>query len=190
MALQVYSKAEEDIIRSCINKDLKSQEVLYRKYAPVLYTICLRYLKDENIAADLLAESFVRIFDKLSQFRFEGSFEGWLKRIVVNDCLTYLRKHQSLMLRVSLGDAPEASLQAVDPDRLSEKDILNVIKALPEGYRTVFNLYAIDGYSHKEISEKLGISEGTSKSQLSRARALLQEALSEYQDSHQKNIRS
>jgi RNA polymerase sigma factor (sigma-70 family) len=126
-------------------------------------------------AEDLMVESMMKIFDKVSQFGFKGSFEGWAKRLVVNEALMYLRSKK--MLEVGIDEVNE-SLNSYDQSLDFESDeLMKLIQSLPNGYRTVFNLYAIEGYNHNEIAEMLGISEGTSKSQLSRARAILQEQL-------------
>jgi RNA polymerase sigma-70 factor (ECF subfamily) len=131
-------------------------------------------------AEDVLVTAFMKVFDKIDQFKSEGSFEGWIRRIVVNESLTHLRRNRSMYLETELEQADREP----DYDRLSDhletEDLLNIIQELPAGYRIVFNMYAIDGYSHKEIAEQLGISENTSKSQLSRARVYLQKKLVEH----------
>jgi RNA polymerase sigma-70 factor (ECF subfamily) len=144
-----------------------------------MYGLCYRYLKDPMEAEDVLVVAFTRILERIDQYKGEGSFEGWIRRIVVNEALTCLRKRRNMHL--------EAELEEVDyrldyrslEDHLQADDLVQLINALPAGYRIVFNMYAIDGYSHKEIADTLGISENTSKSQLSRARTYLQKALKE-----------
>jgi RNA polymerase sigma-70 factor (ECF subfamily) len=142
-----------------------------------MYSICYRYVKDSMEAEDILVTSFMKVFDKINQFKNEGSFEGWIRRIVVNESLTYLRRNRSMYLETELEQADREPDYNMLSDHLEAEDLMNMIKELPTGYRIVFNMYAIDGYSHKEIADQLGISENTSKSQLSRARTYLQKML-------------
>ena len=140
--------------------------------------VCLRYADRGEEAEDMLQNGFIRVFDKIETFRGSGSLEGWIRRIVVNESLTYLRKNKAMRLNIDIEDAtymiPGNSHVG---ETMNEKDLLKMIQQLPIGFRTVFNMYAIEGYSHKEIAEQLGISEGTSKSQYSRARVHLQNML-------------
>jgi RNA polymerase sigma factor (sigma-70 family) len=143
----------------------------------VLYGICLRYSKKEEEAQDILQDSFIKIFTKLDTYQYTGSFEGWLKRIVTNTSIEYYRKKINTEQVEEIGFSPYL---AIDSDKgLEVEELLKMIQELPEGYRMVFNMYAIDGYTHGEIATKLNISEGTSKSQLSRARAYLQRKFKE-----------
>lgn len=154
-----------------------STKMLYDTYSSVLFGICLRYSKNEEEAQDILQDSFIKIFTKLDTYQFTGSFGGWLKRIVTNTSIEYYRKKISMEHLEEIGFNPYL---AVDSDRgLEVEELLKMIQELPEGYRMVFNMYAIDGYTHSEIATKLNISEGTSKSQLSRARAYLQRKFKE-----------
>jgi len=130
-------------------------------------------------AEDILITAFTKIFEKIEQFKSEGSFEGWIRRIVVNEALTYLRKNRSMYLETELDQVDYEPQYERLSDHLETEDLLRMIQELPTGYRIVFNLYAIDGFTHKEIAEQLGISENTSKSQLSRARTYLQKVLVE-----------
>ena len=130
-------------------------------------------------AEDILVTAFMKIFDKIQQFKHDGSFEGWIRRIVVNESLTFLRRNRALYLEADLDLADREPDYASLSDHLEAEELLAMIQELPTGYGIVFNLYAIDGYSHKEIAEQLGISENTSKSQLSRARTYLQKMLIE-----------
>lgn len=139
-------------------------------------------------AEDILVTAFMKVFDKIHQFKSEGSFEGWIRRIIVNEALTFLRRNRSMYLETELGQADREPDYNALSDHLEAEDLLNMIQELPTGYRIVFNLYAIDGYSHKEIAEQLGISENTSKSQLSRARTYLQKILTEQDWMANKNI--
>jgi len=170
-------KTEHDLARAIIRGDGNAQRAFYEKYSGKFLAICCRYIKDRMAAEDVMVESMMRIFEKSSQFDFQGSFEGWSKRLVVNQALGYLRSKK--MLEVGVEEVDEAAGTAETP--LETEDLLRLIHELPSGYRAVFNLYAIEGYSHAEISGLLGISEGTSKSQLSRARAALQDRLNEFQ---------
>ncbi|MEI7734662.1 MAG: RNA polymerase sigma factor [Ferruginibacter sp.] len=164
---------ESDIIKGCINKDRKMQELLYHRFASKMYAVCLRYCKDAADAQDLLQDGFVKIFKNIEKFRGEGSFEGWIRRIFVNTSIEHFRKS---VKNYTVTDTHDISIE--DPswnalDNLAEKDIISMIQQLSPGYRQVFNMYVIEGYTHKDIGEILGISEGTSKSQLARAKGIL-----------------
>ena len=140
--------------------------------------VCLRYATDRMEAEDMLQSGFIRVFTKIDDYRSEGSFEGWVRRIMVHSSIEYYRKHHKMMQLVDMDECGnEPSVNAVAASSLEAKDLLALIKNLSPGYRMVFNLYAIDGYSHKEIAAITGISEGASKSQLSRARAILKEQI-------------
>jgi len=179
MGLKIYHAADHELIEGCKKHDRHAQRFLYDHFAPKMHALCCRYIKDKMEAEDVLVTSFTKIFDRIGQFKSEGSFEGWIRRIVVNESLTYLRRNKSMYLETDI----EAADREPDYERLDSQleadDLLKLIAELPAGYRIVFNLYAIDGYSHKEIADQLGISENTSKSQLSRARVALQKALLE-----------
>ena len=164
------------IIKGCLAGDRRDQELLYRRHASKLYAVCLQYSGNDEEARDILQEGFIKIFDNLHQFKFEGSFEGWMRRITVNTALEKFRTRHNLY-RVDDIDAieePDADPDNKDYAGLEAGDLMNIIRELPPKYRMVFNLYAIEGYSHKEISTMMNISEGTSKSNLSRARGILQ----------------
>lgn len=166
----------EDLFEGCKRGDRQAQEGLYRALAPTMMGICLRYAKDRDDAEDILQTAFIKVFQKISDFRMEGSFEGWVKRIMVNTALEHYRKNLRSLTAVSLDEVQEeVSFSAWNS--LEVQDLLNLIQSLPNGYRMVFNLYALEGYSHKEIADELGITESGSKSQLSRARALLKEKI-------------
>lgn len=180
MDFKIYRAKEEDLIRGCRKGDRHAQQQLFDAYASRMLGICYRYVKDRMHAEDVLVMAFTKVFDRIGQFKGEGSFEGWVRRITVNEALTWLRRSRVMTLM-------ETDLEHADrqPDyvhlstHLETEDLLKIIDKLPPGYRIVFNLYAIDGYSHKEIAEELGITENTSKSQLSRARVHLQKLLAE-----------
>lgn len=161
----------EQLIYECTNNNTKAQEQLYRLLAPKLFAVCLKYSRNYEEAQDNLQESFLIIFDKINQYKNSGSFEGWAKRIVINYVLQQYRK-QNVFEIVSEKIPAEEELE-IDDDSISLEFLTKIIQELPDRYRLVFNLYVLDGYSHKEISEMLGINIGTSKSNLARAKAIL-----------------
>jgi RNA polymerase sigma-70 factor (ECF subfamily) len=179
MGLQIYRARENDWIEGCKRQNRDAQRSIYELYSGKMYSLCCRYIKDKMEAEDVLVISFTKVFNRIDQFKGEGSFEGWLRRIIVNESLSYLRKNKSMYLETDIEALDrEPNFEALD-NQLEAEDLLKMIEALPTGYRVVFNLYAIDGFSHQEIADQLGISENTSKSQLSRARAQLQKRLIE-----------
>jgi RNA polymerase sigma factor (sigma-70 family) len=164
---------EYDLARAVQRKDPKAQTRLYEKFSSKMLAVCTRYVGDKMEAEDVMIDGFMRIFDKIDQFTFQGSFEGWVRKIMVNEALMYVRSKK--MIIVDLEYATEEAIESSSFNTdLEAADLMKIIEELPVGYRTVFNLYAIEGYNHQEIGEMLGISEGTSKSQLSRARVMLQ----------------
>ena len=179
MQFKIYRAKEDELITGCRKRDGNAQKALYDIYSSKMYGLCHRYLKDAMEAEDVLIVAFTRIFERIDQFKGEGRFEGWIRRIVVNEALTSLRKRRNMYLDAELEEADYQLDYRNLEDHLEAEDLMQLINALPTGYRIVFNMYAIDGYSHKEIADSLGISENTSKSQLSRARTYLQKALKE-----------
>lgn len=179
MEFKIYRVTEEELIKGCLSHDRSAQKRLYDTYSSKMYAICYRYVRDAAEAEDILIIAFTRIFEKINQFKSEGSFEGWIRRIIVNEALTHLRRNRSMYLETDLEQVDREPDYDKLRDHLEEEDLLKMIQDLPTGYRIVFNLYAIEGYSHKEIASQLGISENTSKSQLSRARVYLQKMLAE-----------
>lgn len=169
---------DEEIVKGCIKEKRVSQDMLYNKYAGTLMVVCYRYMDSQMDAEDVLQEGFVKIFDNISKFKFEGSLEGWMKRIMANTAINKLRKKDVLK-----GSQDTTTMdQAWDDgilDKLDGQKILDLIKELPVGYRTVFNMFAIEGYSHKEIADKLGIEEVSSRTQLSKAKKALQKKVIE-----------
>lgn len=156
------------------------QEALYQRFSPRMYAVCLRYAGNTEEAEDILQEGFVKVFRKLESFRNEGSFEGWIRRIFVNTAIEHFRRKKYLL---PVTEKEENTLEARNTsvlDDLSARDIMAIVQELSPGYRTVFNLYVVDGFTHKEIADILGISEGTSKSQLSRAKVILQEKVKQF----------
>ncbi|MBK5280130.1 MAG: sigma-70 family RNA polymerase sigma factor [Bacteroidia bacterium] len=177
MRFQIYRTSELNMIEGCKKGDRSAQKLLYDRFSGKMFALCCRYVKDKMEAEDVLVTAFTKILERIHQYKGDGSFEGWIRRVMVNESLSYLRKNKSMYLETDI----EAADQEPNYDRLENQleaqDLLKLISELPSGYRIVFNLYAIDGYSHKEIGEQLGINENTSKSQLSRARSLLQKRL-------------
>jgi RNA polymerase sigma factor (sigma-70 family) len=183
-----YTIVESDLIEGCIKGDRRMQEELYRRFAPKMYAVCLRYSNNSEDAQDLLQEGFIKVYRNLHRFRAEGSFEGWIRRVFVNTSIEHFRKKSAKLSMVS--EKEESTIEDNDIsalENLAEKDIINIIQELSPGYRTVFNLYVVEGYSHKEIGELLSISEGTSKSQLARAKAVLQKKVAQYLSDTQKS---
>jgi RNA polymerase sigma-70 factor (ECF subfamily) len=170
------------LIDGCLEGNRRDQELLYRRHAPKLYAACLQYSGNDEEARDILQEGFIKIFENLSRYKHQGSFEGWMRRIIVNTALEKFRSRNNLY-RVDDIDQitePEAEPDNEDYAGLGANDLLGIIRELPPKYRIIFNLFAIEGYSHKEISKMVNISEGTSKSNLSRARTILQRRVGLY----------
>lgn len=164
------------IIRGCLTGNKRDQELLYRRYSAKLYGVSLQYTGSYEEGRDVLQESFIKIFTHLHTYSGEGSFEGWMRRIVVNTALEKHRNRYYLNKVEDLSNVPEIidNIDLADAGWLEAADLLDIIMELPPQYRMVFNLYAIEGYTHREIAKMLSISEGTSKSNLSRARKILQ----------------
>lgn len=170
----------ENIIRGCCRKDPRAQKLLYEQFSGQMFGVCLRYTSSAEDAQDILHEGFLKIFEKIKQYKFKGSFEGWVRKIMVNTALEKFR-NQYKVISIEDNVYEYDSRNSEDlADNLTAKELMKFIQDLSPQYRTVFNLYAIEGYSHKEISELLNISEGTSKSNLSRARIILQEKVKKY----------
>ncbi|MFZ9718449.1 MAG: RNA polymerase sigma factor [Chitinophagaceae bacterium] len=168
----------EELIAGSKAEDRRSQQALYQLYAPTLYAVALRYMGTQADAQDVLQESFIKIFRAIHGFRGDGSFEGWIRRIVVNTAIEHIRKKHVITSAIETQQEEALESETASAlDQLGEQELLQMIAALPPGYRSVFNLFAIEGYAHKEIAELLQISEGTSKSQLARARLMLQEKI-------------
>ena len=168
------------LIDNCLKGNAVAQKELFTTYAPKMLGVCLRYMKNTEQAEDVLQDGFVKVFQKLNFFKREGSLEGWIRRIIVNTALDQIRKDAKYKNDYSLDQADYlVETSGYILENLAADDLLKLIHELPEGYRVVFNMYAIEGYSHKEIGEELKISENTSKSQYSRARAYLRQKLEE-----------
>jgi RNA polymerase sigma-70 factor (ECF subfamily) len=167
---------EQELIQRCNANDRTAQRLLYERFAPLLMAICRRYV-GQHQAEDVLQDSFIRIFQYLVQYRNEGSFEGWVRRVCVNTCIRHLEKARRLKLDLYADDLPDPGIPADAIDRMSADELLTLIDKLPDGYRTVFNLNVIEGLAHKEIAEMLGIEESSSRSQLTKARKFIQRNL-------------
>lgn len=168
---------EKKLIQACIAEDKTAQRALYELHSPKMYFLCLRYAKNDAEAQDILQDGFIKVFDKLSSFQFKGSFEGWVRRIMVNTALNYIRKKSHQEEVIGLEDYQDQVVSSKAISKLSEQELLKLIQQLPDGYRMVFNLYVIEGYSQKEIAEKLAISANTSRSQLAKSRKWMQNEL-------------
>ncbi len=173
------SKPIEDLVQGCLDNSQRAQRDLYDRYSSLMFSICLRYVGDTAQAEDIMIAGFMKIFANIKQFLGKGSFEGWMRRIMVNEALAFIRKNKSMYLEVDIQVADYEPNYGLLGDRLEADDLMRLVNDLPVGYKTIFNLYAIEGYAHKEIADMLGISVNTSKSQLSRARTLLQSKLIE-----------
>ena len=173
---------DSDLIHGCLEGNRRMQEELYRRFSPRMYAVCLRYAGNAEEAEDILQEGFIKIFKKLDSFRSEGSFEGWVRRIFVNTAIEHFRRKKYLQPVTEKEENTIEGKYFSVLDELAEKDILALVQELSPGYRTVFNMYVVEGYTHKEIADMLGISEGTSKSQLSRAKVILQSMVKQFID--------
>lgn len=171
------------LIKRCADNDRKAQKEIYQLFAGKLFSICLKYSKNKQEAQDNFQDGFVTIFDKIEQFKFKGSFEGWLKRVMLNTILLKYRKRT--VLNIVTEEIPDEVIVDIDDDEISLDFLLNLIHELPDRYRLVFNLYVLDGYSHREVAEMLCIAEGTSKSNLARARAILKQKIELHQEGQQ-----
>ncbi len=168
----------EQLVKGCLRGDRHSQRSLYEQYKVPMFRLCLRYAKDRHEAEDLLQEGFIKVFSDLHQFSHRGALGGWIRRVMVNVALQHIRKNKQLFTTIeieSIGD--NHATDEIIFSELGAKNLTKMIQQLPPGYRTVFNMYVIEGYSHKEIADQLSISENTSKSQLSKAKASLRKRL-------------
>ena len=163
------------LIDGCKNNNREAQYKLYNLLSGKMFAVCLRYAKNREAAEDILQEGFVKVYNNIDKFRAEGSFEGWVRRIVVNTAVEYYRKSAKMFMVTNIDDTNKELIWEETGNDLEVEDLMKLVNSLSTGYRTIFNLYVIEGYSHKEIAEKLDINEGTSKSQLARARYMLME---------------
>ncbi|MBG6236932.1 RNA polymerase sigma-70 factor (ECF subfamily) [Pedobacter sp. CAN_A7] len=167
----------DDLMEGCKAGDRKMQELLYKQTSAKMYALCLRYAKDHMEAEDCLQMGYVKVFQKIQDYRGDGAFEGWIRKVMVNTAIGSYRKNLRNLAVVQLEEAYEQPSTGFDFSKLGMQDLMKLIQQLADGYRMVFNLFVIEGYSHKEIAEMLEITEGASKSQLSRARAILKEKI-------------
>ena len=171
------------LIESCREGDRAAQKVLYERLAPRMFPVCIRYIGDREAAEDVLQDGFVTLFTRLDSYKGEGSFEGWARKIFVTTALMELRRKDALKMSDELDVVRRMKSETVSQlQSIGYKDLMNLITQLPPGFRTVFNLYAVEGFTHKDIGEMLGISETTSRTQLSRARAWLQNKIKEIEN--------
>jgi RNA polymerase sigma factor (sigma-70 family) len=172
--------SEDLLIEKCRNNDRAAQKLLYDTYAPIMLGICLRYVYERSEAEDILQEGFLKIFTKIGEFEGRGSFEGWMKRVFVNTAITHYHKnskHNKYHYDIDDVQIPKSEKPAYGESEFTREELFNIIHSLPEGYKLVFNLYALEGYKHKEIAEMLKIDINTSKSQYSRAKKLIRKKL-------------
>jgi len=168
---------ESDLIKGCIHGDPQMQRLLYERFSSKMYGVCLRYAENTEDANDVMQEGFIKVYNNINKFRGEGSFEGWIRRIFIHTAIEHYRKKIKLF---NISDLTENTIESDKLnalDSLATKDILNIVNELTPGYKAVFNMHVIEGYSHKEIAEILGITEGTSKSQLARAKTVLKKII-------------
>ncbi|MEP7237491.1 MAG: sigma-70 family RNA polymerase sigma factor [Ferruginibacter sp.] len=174
---------EDELIRGCLLEDASCQKEIFNRFAGRMLGVCNRYARNSADGEDILQDAFIKVFNKIGQFKFEGSFEGWIRRIVVNTALKKysLRRYEKEVVGFEVKDSDESSSEPSAYAHLTEKDLLVLINNLPDGYRLIFNLYVIEGYQHDEIAEMLGIQSGTSRSQLVKARNMLQKQILQLQ---------
>jgi len=169
-----FYKNERQLIKRAISGNREAQERLYKKHAPKMLGVCRQYIKDIHFAEDVMVQGFLKMFNKLDTFRFEGSFEGWLRRIMIWESISYLRRQQFVVFDDELYEKNQLEGNSQGTSDLDVEHIQQLIDALPQGYKMVFVLYTVEGYKHREIAEMLSITESTSKTQLLKARKLLQ----------------
>ena len=170
---------DDDLIKGCVQEDESCQRELFRRYAGKMLGVCQRYARSTADAEDIVQDAFIKVFEKIFQFKSEGSFEGWIRKIVVNTALkkyTVIRFDKEVS-GYEITDRNESSIEASAYSHLNEKELLGMINNLPDGYRLVFNLYVIEGYQHEEIAQMLKIQSGTSRSQLVKARNMLKQQI-------------
>lgn len=179
--MQVDLYSEEEILEGCRKNKRQYQEILYRRYARKMYGICMSYAGNRDLAQDILQDGFIKVFKKIKHYKREGSLEGWIRRIIVNTAIDHLRKET--LKHNYITEQEEIEEEAYEPDvleKLKAQDVLDLVAQLPDGARMIFNLYAVEGFTHKEIAAKMDISVGTSKSQFSRARKMLMQLINKY----------
>lgn len=169
---------EEQMLAGCLQNDAASQDSLYSRFSPRMLGVCYRFAKNREDAEDMLQEGFIKVFSQIHQYRSEGALEGWIRRIMVHTCINALKKNKKFSECVDIAYAGNVGIREESiPSIMQAKEVVECIRSLPLGYRTVLNLYAIEGYSHKEIGNMLDIEESTSRSQYTRAKSMLEDIL-------------
>lgn len=169
---------EEAILQGCLKNQAVAQQELYSRYSPKMLSVCYRFARNREDAEDMLQEGFIRVFTQIHQFQSKGSFEGWIRRIIVHTCINHLKKHKRFNESVDITQAQGVQVREDSvPSIIQVKQVIECIRMLPIGYRTVLNLFAIEGYSHREIANMLDIEESTSRSQYTRSKAMLEKIL-------------
>lgn len=182
--MELKSSKEKRMVKGCRQGKPKYQKMLYEYYYGKMMSLCLRYAQNRDEAADILHEGYIKVFKNIANFKEEGSLEGWIRRIMINTAINHYHKHKKHLVNSSIEDEYQELAETTENaegilQKMSYEDILKLIRALPPAYQTVFSLHAIEGYNHREIAEMLGISEGTSKSNLAKARHKLQVQVNE-----------
>lgn len=188
MPLPPLLMTDNELIERCIAKERQYQEVLYRKYADKMFNVCLTYTKDEDEACDVLQDGFVKVFGSLQSYTFNGSFEGWIRKIMVNTALANFQKKKKESESLSLYKTYVEPAVDTIMETINAEAVIALVNELPEKAGLVLKLYAIEGYDHKEIADLMGISVGTSKSQLNRARTLLKEAMADLSEENKSKL--
>lgn len=172
---------DETLVDKCVSGNAKAQKLLFDRFAPKMMGVCIRYIKDQEKANDVLQDSFIKVFQNLDTFKSEGSLEGWVRRIVTNTALDHIRKNKKFLANVEIDEIHVSVVEKSKAiGKLENESLMEIINSLPDGYRIVFNMFAIEGYSHKEIADKLEITESTSKSQYARARQAIKKLMEKY----------
>ncbi|GAA4301488.1 sigma-70 family RNA polymerase sigma factor [Compostibacter hankyongensis] len=179
MSKQYERLDEATLVRECLQQNAGAQKALYERFSGRMLGVCYRYARNQADAEDMLQEGFIKVFTHLEQYRSDGALEGWIRRIMVTTAINYLKRNKSFQQSLELDEALQVSSAEQSDLPLHTKDIIAIIRSLPLGYRSIVNLYAVEGYSHKEIGDILGIAESTSRSQYARARGLLMRLIEE-----------
>lgn len=178
MGKQISLMTDEVLIAGCLHNDPTAQRELYNRYSPKMLSVCYRFAQSREDAEDMLQEGFIKVFTQIHTFQNKGAFEGWVRRIIVHTCINFLKKYKKFTENVDIAYANYLQIkEETMPSFMQVKQIIECIRLLPLGYRTVLNLYAIEGYTHKEISDILDIEESTSRSQYTRSKAMLESIL-------------
>jgi RNA polymerase sigma factor (sigma-70 family) len=175
--LHQATMTENLMITGCLQNNAAAQRELYSRYAPKMLSVCYRFAQNREDAEDMLQEGFIKVFTQIHTFQNKGAFEGWIRRIIVHTCINIIKKNKKFNDNVDLAHAAEQSVRETVPGAMHAKHVVECIRQLPMGYRTVLNLYALEGYNHKEIAELLDIEESTSRSQYTRAKNMLEQIL-------------